>query len=97
MTNRNLANYGIIVLNIATVDVPGVIISLPLTPLSKHGIFFRDAGASAYIGVKWAVYIHIGVGSDVVCSTIIGNARASVRGIDSKVVPRFFYANGGKR
>ena len=36
-------------------------------------------------------YTHIGVGSDVVCSTIIGNARASVRGMDSSTIPRFFY------
>ena len=28
-------------------------------------------------------YIHIGVGSDVVCSTSIGNARASTRGTDN--------------
>ena len=28
--------------------------------------------------------IHIGVGSDVVCSTMIGNARASMRGTDSR-------------
>ena len=33
---------------------------------------------------------HIGVGSDVVCSTIIGNARASVRGMDNRTIPRFF-------
>ena len=33
---------------------------------------------------------HIGGGSDVVCSTIIGNARASVRGIDNRTIPRFF-------
>ena len=33
---------------------------------------------------------HIGVGSDVVCSTIIGNARASTRGMDSRTIPRFF-------
>ena len=28
-------------------------------------------------------YIHIGVGSNVVCSTTIGNARASIRGTDN--------------
>ena len=28
-------------------------------------------------------YIHIGVGSKVVCSTTIGNARASIRGMDN--------------
>ena len=42
------------------------------------------------IGSAWSLYIHIGVGSDVVCSTIIGNARASVRGIDNRTIPRFF-------
>ena len=31
---------------------------------------------------------HIGVGSDVVCSTIIGNARASTRGMDNRTIPR---------
>ena len=34
--------------------------------------------------------IHIGVGSNVVCSTTIGNARASVRGTDNKDVPTLF-------
>ena len=34
------------------------------------------------------VYFHIGVGSDVVCSTLIGNARASVGGIGNKTIPR---------
>ena len=29
-------------------------------------------------------YIHIGVGSDVVCSTTIGNARASESGMDGE-------------
>ena len=28
-------------------------------------------------------YIHIGVGSDVVCFILIGNARASIRGTDN--------------
>lgn len=36
------------------------------------------------------VYIHIGVGSDVVCSTFIGSGRASMRGMDNRTVPRFF-------
>lgn len=34
----------------------------------------------------------IGVGSAVVCSTLIGSARASTRGTDNQEVPRFFYA-----
>ena len=44
-----------------------------------------------YDCIVWLTYIHIGVGSDVVCSTTIGNARASVRGMDNKTIPRFFY------
>ena len=35
------------------------------------------------------VYIN-GVGSNVVCSTISGNAKASVRGTDNKQFPRLF-------
>ena len=35
-------------------------------------------------------YIHIGVGSDVVCSILMGNARASVRGTDSETTHAFF-------
>jgi len=34
-------------------------------------------------------YIHIGVGSNVVCSTVIGNARASIRGTDNRMVHAF--------
>ncbi len=37
------------------------------------------------------VYIHIGVGSDVVCSTTMGNARASNRGTDNKTTHVFCY------
>ncbi len=35
--------------------------------------------------------IYNGVGSNVVCSTISGNAKASVRGTDNKQFPRSFY------
>lgn len=38
------------------------------------------------------VYIN-GVGSNVVCSTISGNAKASVRGTDNKQFPRLFYVH----
>lgn len=38
--------------------------------------------------------IHIGVGSDVVCSTLIGSARASMCGMDNRTIPRFFVNNG---
>lgn len=36
------------------------------------------------------VYIN-GVGSNVVCSTISGNAKTSVRGTDNKEVPTSFF------
>ena len=38
-------------------------------------------------------YIHIGVGSDVVCSTTIGNARASESGIDGDDSTLFFVSS----
>ena len=41
-------------------------------------------------GSLYGTDFHIGVGSDVVCSTIIGNARASTRGMDNRTIPRFF-------
>ena len=59
------------VLNVATVDALGVIISI--RGVSFHG---KD--------------YHIGVGSNVVCSTGLGNARASVGGTDNRQFPRFF-------
>ena len=37
--------------------------------------------------LTYVVIIHIGVGSNVVCSTIPGNAKSSVRGIDNKEIP----------
>ena len=37
-----------------------------------------------YYGLLMKMIIHIGVGSDVVCSTIIGNASASVCGTDNR-------------
>lgn len=37
-----------------------------------------------------SVYIHIGVGSNVVCSTGLGNARAAVSGTDDRQFPRLF-------
>ena len=59
------------VLNVATVDALGVIISI--CGVSFHG---KD--------------YHIGVGSNVVCSTMIGSARAAMCGMDNGDVPRFF-------
>ena len=44
------------------------------------------------IGYGISIYYHIGVGSNVVCSTGLGSARASVSGTDDKRCPRFLYA-----
>ena len=46
-----------------------------------------------YEGLLKGSDIHIGVGSDVVCSTIIGNARASVCGTDNGTISRFFMSS----
>ena len=62
-------------MNLATVDAQGVIISQPLVLLY-------------YYGNAFGVVNHIGVGSNVVCSTLIGSARASTRGMDNGNVPR---------
>ena len=72
-TNRNLANYKIAVESIATVDVRGM--CLYASPFSQTAL--------GLLSVLKGGYIHIGVGSDVVCSTAIGNARASIRGTDN--------------
>ena len=46
-----------------------------------------------YICIPFRKLYHIGVGSSVVCSTISGNAKASVRGTDNKQFPRLFYVH----
>ena len=95
-TSCNLANHRIIVLNKATVDVPGVIISLLWRPY-KHELYLFGHNKIVYIGLPKVAkaeciipstlecfaevsptlcngaIIHIGVGSDVVCSSMIGN------------------------
>ena len=70
------------VLNVATVDVPGVIIS---TPMPFHASHRCTLLGMVYLCVFCMVSVfHIGVGSNVVCSTEIGNARALVRGMDNR-------------
>ena len=70
------------VLNVATVDVPGVIIS---TPMQFHASHRCTLLGMVYLCVFCMVSVfHIGVGSNVVCSTEIGNARALVRGMDNR-------------
>lgn len=79
------------VLNLATVDAPGVIISIPLRPY-RYGLYPYGRSVSCLYGSYGGSISHIGVGSDVVCSTGLGNARALVRGTGNKKFPRFFYA-----
>ena len=62
------------VLNLATVDVLGM--CLYASPLP---IWSTNSGFPHGLGY----YIHIGVGSNVVCSKAIDNARASTRGTDN--------------
>ena len=82
------------VLNVATVDVPGVIISLLRRPC-KHELYPFGRNAIVYIGLQMVAVIHIGVGSNVVCSTELGNARASMGGTDNRTISRFFYVLNG--
>ena len=59
----------------------------------------RQAGLSVFAEVSPTLcngaIIHIGMGSDVVCSTKIGNVRASTRGTDNRTTSRFFYVLNG--
>ena len=71
------------VMNVATVDVPGVIISTPWRPC-KHGLHPCRCCRVHYTGLLTVAVFHIGVGSDVVCSTGLGNARALMRGMDNR-------------
>ena len=73
----------------ATVDVPGVIYHNQRCICETYFVFYL--AQQSMVHLMGIVYIHIGVGSDVVCSTAIGNARASIRGTDNRTIPRFFY------
>ena len=93
-TIRNLANLRIKVLNIATVDARGVIY-ITAFGVSCQPELYRSGTRGFYTYIircakTGAVYIHIGVGSDVVCSTLMGSARASDRGTDNRTDSRFF-------
>ena len=62
----------IVVLNIATVDAQGVVYTkskwcIVYAGMKPYGLFFV-----AHNAVIWTDSYHIGVGSDVVCSTTIG-------------------------
>lgn len=85
----NLANsLVIIVLNIDDGRCPGCDCIAPVETC-KHGLYLFGRNDC----LSWSpngMIIHIGVGSDVVCSTIIGNARASEGGIDNRRFHAFF-------
>ena len=55
-THRNLANYDKSVLNVATVDVPGVITSILWRPC-KHELYPYGSSASVYLGLFTEAYI----------------------------------------
>ena len=81
-TYRNLAKISVEILNLATVGVLGMCLyASPLEIMDTYVLVLSP---------EKGYYIHIGVGSDVVCSISMGNARASIRGIDNRTIPRFF-------
>ena len=85
----NLANSTIIVLNIDDGRCPGCDYITPVRPCWHELYLFGYNDC-----LSWSPngkIIHIGVGSDVVCSTIIGNARASEGGIDNRRFHALFY------
>ena len=70
-TRRNSRKaFQFTVLNIATVDVLGC-------------GYITTFGIAIFIAMPLGYIYHIGVGSNVVCSTVIGNARAAMCGMDN--------------
>ena len=67
---------------------PGCDLSIPVEPCMHRLYPFGMQSNVLYRSLNGNDF-HIGVGSDVVCSTIIGNARASTRGMDNRTIPRF--------
>ena len=60
-------------------------VSVQVFPLCRlYAPFFIEGCGSYVYRAIMRMNIHIGVGSDVVCSTLIGNARASTRGTDDR-------------
>ena len=70
--------HSIKVLNLATVDAPGVIYPSAWFIDNHYCAILGAIGSCVYVPCGYGY--HIGVGSDVVCSTLIGSGRASVRG-----------------
>ena len=87
LTFWNLANFPIVVSNLATVDVQGVILSWPTVYFDSMNWSCKFHASQEHCVV---MCYHIGVGSNVVCLTTMGDARASGRGTDDRQFPRFF-------
>ena len=68
---------------------PGCDISNPLRPC-KQGLYPFGNNVLFYRSLNGSFFIHIGVGSDVVCSSGLGNARALTRGTDNRTTHAFF-------
>ena len=74
-------------MNLATVAAPGVIY------ITTNGIthyLFVLLCEKDKRGYHVVHIFHIGVGSSVVCSSVSGNAKASISGTDNKKVPTLF-------
>ena len=86
----NLAKFTIIVLNVATVDAPGVIISIPWRPC-MHGVYLFECSRMYYIRSLCGNGFHIGVGSSLSVRQRWAMLEAWVRGTDRLKVSRFFF------
>ena len=86
-----LRNFSEIVRNLAAVDVQACVYNTICLGLHRANSSPKQRIVCLYVGMRdmYDVYIN-GVGSNVVCSTISGNAKASVRGTDNKQFPRLF-------
>ena len=76
----------IVVMNMATVDDPGMIVCIVRIVSCRHWLQEGFPASSIY---------HIGVGSRVARSTTMGNARASVRRTSNSRSPTLFLCFSG--
>ena len=86
LTDRNFATFRYC-LSIATVDVYGC------DYITANGVLYLYI-IIGRITPCGGVY-HIGVGSSVVCSTVSGNAKASISGTDNSSSTLFCVVTGG--
>lgn len=84
-------NISGIVLDLATVDAHVVVITHYISRPPQKRILSEQVRMCLLCSHEVCVYHNIGVGSNVVYSTISGNAKASVRGTDNKQFPCLYY------